>query len=120
MAANGAGGKGGKNGGQQPAEEAGGGWGFGRGLDSGLAKAAPSAEKLTQKSYRSYRRRLKLFAKQCSRRSRDTSIEGAFLVLSLLQDSAWEAAEQIDLDQVELEEDPFRPIFSNAGRLVPV
>ena len=111
MAANGSGGKGGKGGGAQPADETGGSWGTGRGLDSGLAKAAPSAEKLTQKSYRSYRRRLTLFSKQCGRRGRETSIEGAFLVLSLLQDSAWEAAEQIDLDQIELEEEPFRPIF---------
>ena len=45
---------------------------FSRGLDSGLAKTAPRAEGLTQKSYRSYRRRLMLFSKQCQRRGRET------------------------------------------------
>ena len=69
-----------------------------RGLDSGLAKAAPSAEGLNQKSYWSYRRRLQLFSKQCSRRGRDVAVEGAFLALSLLQDSARDAAEQINID----------------------
>ena len=33
--------------------------GVGRGLDSGLAKSCPSAEGLTQKTYRSHRHRLK-------------------------------------------------------------
>ena len=32
-----------------------------RGLDGGLAKACPSTEELTQRSYRSFRRRLELF-----------------------------------------------------------
>ena len=36
---------------------------FERGLDAGLAKAAPSAQGLTQKTYRSYRRRLDLFSR---------------------------------------------------------
>ena len=81
----------------------------GRGLDSGLAKSAPSAEGLNQKSYRSYRRRPKLFAKQCARRSRDTSIEGAYLAISLLQYSAWEATEQLDLVEVELADEPSAP-----------
>ena len=79
----------------------------GRGLDSGLAKSAPSADGLNQKSYRRYRRRPKLFAKQCARRSRDTSIEGAYLAISLLQDSGWE----LDLDEVELADEPFSPIW---------
>ena len=88
-----------------------------RGLDSGLAKSAPSAEGLNQKSYCSYRRRLKLFAKQCARRNRDTSIEGAYLVISLLQDSAWEATEQLDLDEVELADEPFSPIWELLDKL---
>ena len=43
--------------------------------------------------------------------NRDTSIEGAYLAISLLQDSAWEATEQLDLDEVELAEEPFSPIW---------
>ena len=78
-----------------------------RGLDSGLAKSAPIAEGLNQKSYRSYRRRLQLFAKQCGRRGRDTAIEGTFLAVSLLYDAAWEAIEHLDLDEVELDDEPF-------------
>ena len=69
-----------------------------RGLDSGLAKAAPTADKLDQKSYRSYRRRLELYQKQCQRRGRNVAAERAFLCLSLLQDSAWEATEQLNID----------------------
>ena len=84
--------------------------GGGRGLDSGLAKSAPSAEGLNQKS-------LKHFAKQCARRNRDTSIEGAYLAISLLQDSAWEATEQLDLDEVELAEEPFSPIWELLDKL---
>ena len=83
-----------------------------RGLDSGLAKAAPKGENLTQKSYRSYRRRLELFSLQCRRRGRDAEIEGAFLVVSLWRDVVWEAAEQLDLDTIELEENPFKPLFT--------
>ena len=81
-----------------------------RGLDSGLAKAAPSAEGLDSKTYRAYRRRLQLFSKQCSRRGQNVAIEGAFLTLSLLQDATWDAAEQISLEEVETAADPFRPI----------
>ena len=88
-----------------------------RGLDSGLAKAAPSAEKLDSKSYRSYRRRLLLFAKQCSRRGNNVAVEGAYLTLSLLQDSAWEAAEQLNIDDIENEADPFAPILRLLDRL---
>eukprot|EP00435_Cladocopium_sp_Y103_P069668 s114_g33.t1 len=73
--------------------------------------SAPTAEGLNQKSYGSYRRRLQLFAKQCGRRGRDTAIEGASLAVSLLQDAAWEATEQLDLDEVELEDETFKPIF---------
>ena len=57
-----------------------------RGLDSGLAKAAPSAKGLSSKTYRAYRRRLQLFSKQCSHRGPNVAVEGAFLALSLLQE----------------------------------
>ena len=82
-----------------------------RGLDSGLAKAAPKAEGLTQKTYRSYRRRLELFSMQCRRRGRNAEVEGAFLVVSLWRDVVWEAAEQLDLGEVETSENPFSPLF---------
>ena len=88
-----------------------------RGLDSGLAKAAPAATDLTAKSCRSYRRRLLLFSKQCQRRGPNVQVEGAFLVLSLLQDSAWEAAEQLSLEEIESSSDPFRPILKLLDRL---
>ena len=84
--------------------------GFQRGLDSGLAKAAPSAVGLSQKTYRSFRRRLELFSRQCLRRGKETAVEGAYLVMSQLQDVAWDAAESIDYDDIELETDPFKPI----------
>ena len=72
-----------------------------RGLGSGLAKAAPSSDGLSQKTYRSFRRRLELFQMQCKRRPRDAEVEGALLVVSLLKDSAWEACEQLDLQEVQ-------------------
>ena len=84
--------------------------GFERGLDSGLAKAAPSAIGLNQKTYRAYRRRLDLFSRQCERRGNSVSVEGAYLVLSQLQDVAWDATESIELDDIELSENPFKPI----------
>ena len=91
--------------------------GFPHGLDSGLAKAAPVADDLNQKTYRSYRRRLTLFSKQCSRRGNNVAVEGAFLVLSLLRVTAWEAAEQLNLDELEASPDPFSPIFQLLDRL---
>eukprot|EP00434_Breviolum_minutum_P011884 symbB.v1.2.010485.t1/scaffold674.1/size176181/2 len=84
--------------------------GFQRGLDSGLAKAAPLATGLSQKTYKSYRRRLELFGRQCLRRGKETAVEGACLVMSQLQDVAWDAAESIDYDDIELDPDPFKPI----------
>ena len=84
--------------------------GFQRGLDSGLAKAAPSPAGLSQKTYKSYRRRLELFGRQCLRRGKETAVEGAYLVMSQLQDVAWDAAESIDYDDIELDPDPFKPI----------
>ena len=81
-----------------------------RGLDSGLAKAAPSADGLSQKNYRSFRRRLELFSLQCRRRSKDAEIEGALLVVSLLKDSAWEACEQLDYSDIQSAERPFDPL----------
>ena len=86
-------------------------------LDSGLAKAAPAADKLDQKSYRSHRRRLELFQKQCQRRGHNVVVEGAFLCLSLLQDSAWEATEQLNIDEMEAAVNPFQPLFSLLDRL---
>ena len=82
-----------------------------RGLDSGLAKACPSSENLNQKTYRSYRRRLELFKKQCDRRGHDATIEGAFLVINRLRDVAWDATEQLSFDEVERSPDPFRLEF---------
>ena len=82
----------------------------GRGLDSGLAKTAPMGENLSQKTYRSYRRRLVLFSKQCHRRGRETAVEGAFLAVSLLGDAAWEATEHLDLDALEASDKPFDTI----------
>eukprot|EP00435_Cladocopium_sp_Y103_P053716 s692_g17.t1 len=82
-----------------------------------IDEACPRAEGLTQKSYRSYRRRLELFAKQCARRNRDTEIEGAYLAISLLQDTAWDATEQLDFDDVELDDQPFKPIFQLLDKL---
>ena len=105
----------GNGGGQQPEQQAANGaeeavGGFQRGLDSGLAKSAPSAVGLSQKTYRSYRRRLELFGRQCLRRGKETAVEGAYLVMSQLQDVAWDAAESIDYDDIELDTDPFAPI----------
>ena len=82
-----------------------------RGLDSGLAKACPSAEGFTQKTYRSYRRRLELFEKQCTRRGHDTAVEGAYLVISSLRDVAWDATEQLDFNAIESAPTPFRALY---------
>lgn len=60
---------------------------FQRGLDSGLAKAAPSATGLNQKIYQS-QKKVRLVCGQCFRRGKDVAIEGAYLVLSQLQDVA--------------------------------
>jgi len=84
---------------------------FNRGLDSGLAKAAPSALGLTQSTYRSFRRRLDLFSRQCRRRGQGVALEGAYLVLSQLQDVAWEATEGLDNDDMGLSDDPFKPLL---------
>lgn len=87
------------------------GGGIRTGLDSGLAKSASQADGLTQKSYRSYRRRLLLFSMQCHRRGRETAVEGAFLAVSLLNDAAWEATELLDFERMEQEERPFPPLL---------
>ncbi|CAL1144412.1 unnamed protein product, partial [Cladocopium goreaui] len=50
---------------------------------------------------------LDLFSRQCLRRGREVAVEGALLVMSQLQDSAWDATEGIDYDDVELAENPF-------------
>ena len=88
-----------------------------RGLGSGLAKAQPAANKLDSKSYHSYRRRLLLFSKQCSRRGPNVALEGAYLNLSLLQDSAWQAAEQLNIGDIKTDTHPFRPILKLLDRL---
>ena len=90
---------------------------FNRGLDSGLAKAAPSAVGLTQTTYRSFRRRLDLFSRQCRRRGQGVALEGAYLVLSQLQDVAWEATEGLDYDDMELSDDPFKPLVAILDKL---
>jgi hypothetical protein len=51
-----------------------------------------------------------LFSRQCSRRGNTVSVEGAYLVLSQLQDVAWDATESIELDDIELADNPFEPI----------
>ena len=38
-------------------------------------------------------------------------MEGAFLVVSRLQDAAWEATEQLSLDEIESGPNPFKPVF---------
>lgn len=45
------------------------------------------------------------------------AIEGAFLVMSQLQDSAWDATEGVDYDDIELAENPFEPIRSTLDLL---
>ena len=90
---------------------------FNRGLDSGLAKAAPSAVGLTQTTYRSFRRRLDLFSRLCRRRGQGVALEGAYLVLSQLQDVAWEATEGLDYDDMELSDDPFKPLVAILDKL---
>ena len=88
-----------------------------RGLDSGLAKAAPSPEGLPQKNYRSFRRRLEVFKMQCSRRGRDAMVEGSLLVISSLQDVAWDATEQLKFDEIESAADPFLPLMKMLDEL---
>ena len=90
---------------------------FNRGLESGLAKAAPSAIGLTQSTYRSFRRRLDLFSRQCRKRGQGVALEGGYLVLSQLQDVAWEATEGLDYDDMELSDDPFKPLLVILDRL---
>ena len=82
-----------------------------RGLDGGLAKACPNMEGLTQKTYRSFRRRLELFERQCHRRSTDAAVEGALLMISRLNNLAWEATESIDYTALESSAQPFKPIY---------
>ena len=82
-----------------------------RGLDGGLAKACPSTERLSQRSYRSFRRRLELFERQCHRRSIEAAIEGALLLISRLNDLAWDATEALDFAALESSSTPFKPIY---------
>ena len=82
-----------------------------RGLDGGLAKACPNMEGLTQKTYRSFRRRLELFERQCHPRSFDAAVEGALLMISRLNNLGWEATESIDYTALESSAQPFKPIY---------
>ena len=66
---------------------------------------------LIQKGYRSFRRRLELFERQCHRRSLDAAVEGALLMVSRLNDLAWEATESLDLTALEGSARPFKPIY---------
>ena len=88
-----------------------------RALDSGLAKAAPSPEGLSQKNYKNFRRRLELFKMQCSCRRRDAMIEGSLLVISNLQDIAWNATKQLKFDEIENAIDPFLPLMKMLDEL---
>ena len=100
---------------EEPRERANGGrpdtgGGF-RGLDSGLSKACPSTDGLNQKNYRSFRRRVELFERQCHRRSVDTAVEGALLLISRLQDLAWDSTEQISFEALERSPTPFTFVY---------
>ena len=82
-----------------------------KGLDSGLSKACPPTEGLSQKNYRSFRRRVELFERQCHRRSVDTAVEGALLLISRLQDLAWDSTEQISFEALERSPKPFTFVY---------
>ena len=74
-------------------------------------KCAPRPENLNVETYKQYRRKLEVFERQCRRRGKDAMIEGAYLIFSQLQDSAWDASEQVDLDEIEGDE-PFKAVRS--------
>ena len=40
-----------------------------------------------------------------------------FLVIGLLKDNAWEATDQLDLDEVERSADPFKPVLELLDKL---
>ena len=83
-----------------------------RSLDGGLAKACPNMEGLTQKTYWSFHRRLELFERQCHRRSLDATVEGALLMISRLNNLAWEASESsLGKQQCTALQQPFKPIY---------
>ena len=84
--------------------------GFERGLDSGLAKAAPSAQGLTQKTYRSYRGRLDLFSRQCQRRSWCRHRGCLLDPLSVPRRGLGRNGEPGLYNDIELTDDHFKPI----------
>ena len=88
-----------------------------RGLDAGLAKAAPDPTNLTAHEYRTFRRRLQLFARMCYKRGQQTASEGAFLIVQQLTGEAWAASETIDLDVLDTGDRPFDEIFTCLDRL---
>ena len=78
-------------------------------MDAGLAKAASSPVGLSTSTYKTFRRKLEVFERQCRRRGQDCVVEGAYLVLSTLEDVAWDATEMLDLDAFEAN-DPFAEV----------
>ena len=58
-----------------------------------------------------------MLSRQCSRTGNRVSVEGAYLVLSQLQDVAWDATDSIELDDIEFADDPFKPIVKVLGAL---
>ena len=52
-----------------------------------------------------------MYALQRRRRSNEAEIGGALLAASLLRDIAWEAAEQLDLNDITSSTTPFAPIL---------
>jgi len=74
---------------------------FQRGIDGGLARAAPDAKDLKDDNYRTFRKRLDLFERCCRRRGADAVAEGAMVVLQSLSGEAWVACEECDLDRID-------------------
>ena len=77
----------------------------------GLGQSSSISCWVNRSTYRSYRRRLDLFSRQCRRRGQGVALEGAYLVLSPLQDVAWDATAGLDYGDMELSDDPFKPLL---------
>ena len=52
-------------------------------------------------SYRSFRRRVEVYMRCCRRRGQEAVIEGAFLLMQQFGKTAWDACEEISLDELE-------------------
>ena len=72
-----------------------------RGLDAGLARSCPDPSGLTMTTYRSFRRRVEVYMRCCRRRGEEAVIEGAFLLMQQFGKTAWDACEEISLDELE-------------------